>query len=264
MDFEATPSFYNNKEYFAKYLGSTSYYKKMQEVVKKIVELEKPFKVLEMGSALGTTTLELANAFPGTLFEGLDNRSDVVEKANMAAADICNAHFFVGDMTEFAARKEMSQYDLIFLLYSFHHIVDPLSNKEKFLRDCYENMRPGTYLLIEETFLPEEAKSLQDSDKIGEQYRQRSEEGNASTFWASLNGLGKDDVQLAKAVGEFSGTEEGLAGEHVVKRDEEFLVKFSWLTKAAQDCGFGVIVAQPVNCIGEYAILLQKWEREDA
>ena len=44
----------------------------------------------------------------------------------------------------------------------------------------------------------------------------------------------------------------------VVKRDTEYLVDFDWLVKACEDAGFEVVIAEPVNCICENAVLLRR------
>lgn len=253
-----TPSFYNNESYFEKYLGCTSYYLSLQNVVTKLVNLINPHFVLELGSALGTTTLMLANLFRNISFVGADIRGDVVVKANQGASVFENVSFIEADMCELVTLDNLSDYDLIFLLYSFHHILDPLENKIVFLRNCYNHMKLGSYLLIAETFIPEESRSLRHDQSIEDLFRIRSEEGYASTFWAALESISTDGIDLAKAAGHFSRTEESKAGDLVNSRVDEYLVKSSWLIKQAREIGFRVVLAEPVNVICEKAILLRK------
>lgn len=257
-DYKKTPSFYNNEAYFNKYLGCTSYYLSLQNVVTKIVNLIKPSVVLELGSALGTTSLMLARKYEHIHFVGADIREDVVKKANDSAADCSNLDFIACDMCSYAATKNISDYDLIFLLYSFHHIVDPLDNKIRFLKDCFKNMKNGSYLLITETFIPEESIKLEQDQKIIDLFKIRSEEGYASTFWAALESLSEEGVDLAKSVAKISLSEESKAGELVNKREEEYLVKLSWLVERAKEIGFEIIISEPVNSIMEKAVLLKK------
>lgn len=256
MDYQNTPSFYNNADFFYQYLGQTSYYVGLQHVVKKIIGITHPCKVLEFGSALGTTTMEMAKKYPEISFVGSDIRDDIVEQAREAASDYPNVQFVRSDMCEHVKMSTLAEFDLIFLLYSFHHILDPLSKKLDFLKDCYANMKTGSYLLIAETFLPEECEGLTDSKQIPTLFQQRAAEGYASTFWAALNSL--DEIQLAQKVANVSLHEELEAGRLVEERNEEYLVKFSWLVEAAAACGFRVIIAEPVNSIMEKALLLQK------
>lgn len=256
MNYQNTPSFYSNEEFFIQYLGCTSYYVGLQNVVKKIIRLTAPKNVLELGSALGTTTIAMAKEYPGITFIGSDIRSDVVEQANQEAQGQHNVRFERADMCEYVKTNALSQFDLVFLLYSFHHILDPLDYKIEFLKDCYSNMKTGSYLLIAETFLPEEAEGLKNNNHIRQLFKYRAAEGYASTFWAALNSL--NETEMAQRIANVSLTEELEAGRLVDERNEEYLVKFSWLINLAINCGFKVIVAEPVNAIMEKALLLQK------
>ena len=256
MNYKNTPSFYNNVEFFNKYLGQTSYYNSLQNVVKKTIKITNPHRVLEFGSALGTTTLAMAKEYPNIVFLGSDIREDIIIKANNNAKTIANATFVQADMCEYVALPTLSEFDLIFLLYSFHHIIDPLDNKAEFLKNCYANMKIGSYLLITETFLPEDVEGLKENSQIEKLFEQRGIEGYASTFWNALNSL--QEVELAKEVANISLKEELEAGFLVNKRKDEYLVKFSWLVEIAKSCGFKVVIAEPVNSIMEKALLLQK------
>lgn len=261
MDYKDTPSFYNNEEYFKKYLGCTSYYSGIQNVTEKLISLTKPANVLELGAALGATTSKLVAAFPDMSFNGTDIREDIVKQAEEDSdrKGIKNVSFFAEDMCK-TAKRDLSGYDLIYLLYSFHHIPDPLGKKTEFLRDCYQNMKKGAYLLITETFLPEEAENICEDKSIKELFRYRSLEGYASTYWEALNGISKEDIKFARSVAEFSGREESRAGDHVYDRQDEYLVKFSWLKEQAEHAGFHTVIAEPVNCVMEKVLLLKKQE----
>lgn len=63
MDYLNTPSFYNNEEFFNRYLGRTSYYLRLPDVVSKVIGVTDVKSVLEFGSALGTTMLMLADKY---------------------------------------------------------------------------------------------------------------------------------------------------------------------------------------------------------
>lgn len=256
-DYKNTPSFYNNAEYFNKYLGRTSYYINLQNVVDKIVKLTKPDKVLELGASLGTTSIKLAKSYPDTFFVGADLRPEVVELAQKSVSNRSNISFFAEDMCE-TVEKPLDEYGLIFMLYSFHHILDPLDRKVKFLEDCYKNMRRDSYLLILETFLPEEINEVKEEQPILNLWKLRAEEGYASTYWAALQELTEEGLDFANKVATISGRDESEAGNHVYRREDEYLIKFSWLKEKAKQSGFKVVIAEPVNCLYEKAILLRK------
>lgn len=257
MDYKNTPSFYNNEEYFNKYLGQTSYYLGLQRTVDTLISIIKPQSVLELGSALGTTTVKLASNYPQIRFTGSDIREDVVLLANESSKECQNVSFFADDMCNIV-KNSLEEYDFIFMLYSFHHIPDPIENKISFLNSSYKNMKSNSYMLIMETFLPENVKSFEKDSAILRLWDQRSHEGYASTYWAVLNDLSPEGIDFAKKVAQTSQKEEREAGNHVYNRDDEYLITLSWLEENAQKSGFNVILSEPVNCIEEKAILLKK------
>lgn len=253
-NYEITPSFYVSEEYFKKYLGQTSYYLKLQDVTEKIIRLTHAEKVLELGSALGTTVGKFAAEFRTVHFTGVDIREDVVEQAEKTFSGLDNLEFKAADMCDYV-KDSLSDTDLIYLLYSFHHIDDPLERKEEFLKTCHRNMKKGSFLFIVESFLPGPDSSAEDINRL---YEKRALEGYASTYWNSLNSIDEEGLALSKKVASVSFSEESKAGEMVVKRDTEYLVDFDWLVKACEDAGFEVVIAEPVNCICENAILLRR------
>lgn len=257
MDYKSTPSYYNNKEYFDKYLGSSSYYNGLQENFTRVIGMSKAKNILELGSALGTTTMTLARRFPAKTFVGTDIREDIVAQANKDNT-LDNVTFKVADMCEIAKRSEVAEYDLIYALYSFHHIPDPLDLKVEFLQNIFKRMKEGAYLLIGETFLPEKATRLKGDNLISERWNERAVEGGASTFWNALENLSPEGIALAKEVSNVSLSEESMAGALVFNRTEEYLVKASWLKEEAEKVGFKVIIAEPMNSIGEHILLFRK------
>lgn len=256
--YDKTPSFFNNEETFSKYLGQTSYYTGLQDAVFKLIKLIRPKNVVELGSALGTTLVECAKLNLDVVFTGLDIRPDVVDKANESVKKqgLANVSFMAQDMGVYA--KNPLPSDLTFLLYAFHHILDPLTLKEQFLRDMFDNMSEGSYLCIAESFIPEESSSLEDKERILNLWRIRSLEGQASTFWKSLDGLDSESIRVSKAISEYCRDQEYLAGTLVANRDNEYLVKASWVVEVARSIGFDVVIDQPINCIGDGLILLRK------
>lgn len=257
-DFTKTPSYFNNKETFEKYLGQTSYYLALQDAVKKIISIIKPSKVLELGSATGATTIKMANIFKSIKFVGIDMRSDVTSIAVKEANEkkVLNVDFLTADMCEIV--KDKLDEDMIYMLYSYHHILDPIEKKITFLRDVYKNMKKKSYLCIAETFIPETATDLYDSEEILRLWRVRKEEGAASTFWKALASLKESDLDLTHQIAEYSRENEYLAGELVAKRQDEYLIKRSWLADIGSNAGFKVIINEPVNALGDGVILFVK------
>ena len=131
--------------------------------------------------------------------------------------------------------------------------MDPMSNKEKFLKKCYDSMKPGSYLFITETFLPSRDDEWSDILTL---FKARALEGYASTYWESLRSLDGNDIKLANKIALTSLEEETTAGQLVANRDSEYLVEFNWLIERCKKIGFRIVIAKPVNCINEKAILL--------
>ena len=257
-DFTKTPSYFNNNETFEKYLGQTSYYLALQDAVEKIIRITKPSKVLELGSATGATTIKLAKLFKNIKFVGVDMRSDVTAIAVKEAEEnkASNAGFMTGDMCE-TVKAEMDD-DLVYLLYSYHHITDPVEKKITFLQDAYKNMKNNSYLCISETFIPETATDLYDSEEILNLWRVRKEEGAASTFWKALSSLDENELDLTRQIADYSRENEYLAGQLVAKRQDEYLIKRSWLADTGAKIGFKIIINEPVNALGDGVILFAK------
>ena len=257
-DFNKTPSFFNNNETFEKYLGHTSYYLGLQNNVLKIIKMIAPKKILELGSATGATSIFIAENNLQSKIVGIDMRKEVVDIANNSIKEkkLNNLSFEVGDMLKIAKNK--LDFDFILMLYSFHHILDPLSNKIQFLKDLYENIPKGSYVCIAETFISNNAISIHDEKNILDLWSIRKNEGYASTFWASLKSLSKNDIQMAKEVGEYCAKNEYFAGELVAQRKDEYLIQSKWLVEKAKEARFVVVLDEPINMIEDKIILLRK------
>ena len=192
--------------------------------------------------------LFLAEKFKDKNFVGYDFRESIVKEAEKLNK-FENVKFRCMDMVDFA--KTRTTADFIFMLHSFHHVVDPLENNVEFLKDLYTNINKGTYVCIMEAYIPENI-SLQDKDKIIDLWKLRSKEGYASTFWSAIKDkkLTKENILLAQTIAEFSVL--------VSKRDNEYLIHKSWLKEQTEKIGYHVILCSDVNAIGEGVVLLQK------
>lgn len=255
QEYDHTPSYFKNCEYFNNYLGQTSYYTGLQKALNILVKQCKPSKVIDFGCALGVTTFLLADNFPDIEFSGLDMREDVVSKTNkmqerrdLRGRD--NASFICHDMMEFARSEELQEYDFIYMLYSFHHIPDPEMRKVQFIEDVFNNMRSGSHLFIGETFLPE------DDTSILKLWDVRSMEGYASTFWNCLERGSK--LAEAHNAAVISKREEVEAGRLVGERNDEYLVTRAWLTDELKHAGFSIVLNEPVNAVGDGVVLVKK------
>lgn len=257
-EFDFTPSFFNNNDAFEKYLGNTSYYLGLQNNVLKLVGLINPKSIIECGSAIGTTSIKIAETYSNIHVVGFDMRNDVVKIAQEEAKNkgLSNLQFYTQNMMDFANSEVLA--DFILLLYSFHHIIDPIDNKVQFLKNLYANLQPGAYVCIAETFIPDNADGLHDKKAILDLWAIRKCEGYASTFWSSLDGIDETSIGKAVEIGNYCANNEYLACQLVAERNEEYLIQPKWLIKTAQDIGFKIILNQPINIIEDRIILLQK------
>jgi ubiquinone/menaquinone biosynthesis C-methylase UbiE len=256
-EFDGTPSFYNDAETFEKYLGQTSYYLKLQDGVVELVSYVNPDQITELGSGTGETAMRLADEFSMTEVVGIDNRETVTEisRDNLEGLDFSNLTFETADMRE---HVQNPLPEMVVMLYSFHHIPDPLQQKIDFLEDCYATLPDRGHICIAETFLKTDARNEIAEREIRTTWADRALEGYASTFWSALNGLDQADIEHAQEVGDFSRNNEREAGENAVDRDEEYMVSMKWLVEHAQSIGFEVILAEPINSLGEAIVLLRK------
>ncbi|MDR2571760.1 MAG: class I SAM-dependent methyltransferase [Oscillospiraceae bacterium] len=236
-----------------KYLGKTSYYLGLQKKVLKTLKMIKPKSILELGFGTGQTAVKVARANPDYEITAIDLRIDMVDIAQKLAErkKVNNVHFFSDDMIDYV-KNDLNRFDIIYLLYSFHHIPDPLIKKTEFLENCYRNMKTDAYLCIAETFLPDF-----DID-ISEFWVMRGEEGYASTWWELFSKSKTEDYSLADEVAAYCQKMELEAGNLVVARKDEYLVKRSWLQKEAEQQGFITLINKPTNGLGDGILLLQK------
>ncbi len=252
-----TPSFYNNESYFLQYLGKTSYYISLQNVLNRIIELLQPKRILELGCAVGTTTFEVWDNH-NIPIDGVDMRQDVIDIAISKIEKGAHVNFHCADMSMFVDNDNLKQWDFIYMLYSFHHIIDPLCNKEQFLRLCYDNIKKGTTIAILETFLPQNSQMEIKDNSVPQLFERRALEGYASVFWQALKGLDENSINETKKAAVFTANNEKMAGDLVYKRENEYLVTPDWVTQIANKIGYNVILCEPINSVGEHLILLKK------
>ena len=254
-NYDLTPSFFKTQEMFEKYLGQTSYYNVLQNDILKLCSFINPKIILELGSATGNTSMLLAKNNPQSKIIGIDMRQDVVDVANKLSreSNIQNVSFEKSDFLEYPGYSEAN---FIVMLYSFHHIPDPIEEKEKFLHKLKNETERGTYLCIGETFLPKRYSDM-NKEEILEFWNLRAEEGRAATFWSSLSGIEKENILKSTDIADFCARHESIAGDEVAKRETEFLVTGEELIEMSKRIGWEIILSFPCNTIGEEVVLLK-------
>lgn len=259
-EYDHTPSFYNSDETFKKYLGQTSHYLALQDALLKLAGHIDPDRILEIGSGLGQTSIRLADEYPETDVHGIDKRESVVGKSRTAANEyqsLSNLTFATAEMRAYIDSVDTLP-PLVVFLHSFHHIPDPLSEKIEFLEACYEALPADGYICIAEAFLRTAGRDEIAKRSTRSQWASRGLESYASTFWSALDGVGPDKIEHAQSIGTFSRDHETTAGENVLARDEEYLTTMNWLKEHAREVGFDVVLAEPVNSVGDGIVLLRR------
>lgn len=108
-------------------------------------KLEKGAKVADVGCGLGSSTVLMAQAFPGSTFHGFDFHRPSIERARQKALDAG-----VGSNTRFdevdAKRIPAARYDLICMFDALHDMGDPVGVAAR-LRECLA--ADGTLMLVE-------------------------------------------------------------------------------------------------------------------
>jgi ubiquinone/menaquinone biosynthesis C-methylase UbiE len=258
-DYDDTPSFYTSDDTFEKYLGQTSHYLALQDNLMKIVSHIEPDRIMEMGSGLGQTSVRMVKEYPSTEVLGIDNRETVIEHSrnHVEKRGLSNLAFETAEMAKYVKTTD-SLPELVVFLHSFHHIPDPLRRKVEFLEDCYAALPDGGHICIGETFLKSDTRDESARREIRKRWANRGVESYASTFWSALDGIATADIEHAQEIGEFSREHEVEAGENVLARDDEYPISMNWLVDHAQSVGFDVLLAEPVNSLGDGIVLLRK------
>jgi SAM-dependent methyltransferase len=256
---EGTWSYYTNEETFVKFLGQTSYYQTLQRNLSKIVKIIEPKRMLELGFGTGHTSVRVAKENPQSRVTAIDLRKNMVAVGKELAKRMdVSVDFSQGDMMKYV-EQDMSDFDFIFLLYNFHHIPDETisgrrreSKKENFLRNCYNNMRSGTYLCIADLFVSDETL-----DVIA-LFENRVQEGYSSTFWNRLISLDAEAISEAKRVADYCKRNEEQVGIKVQQRKLEYPISRTWLENAAKNIGFKKIISEEVDIVGDAVLLFEK------
>jgi hypothetical protein len=171
-----------------------------------------------------------------------------------------NVSFQQGDMMTYA-QGDLSSFDFIFLLYNFHHIKDVKNetderkanaNKQEFLRNCYKNMKAGSYLCVADIFVPS------DNTEVAKLFARRIEEGYFSTFWNALTSLKKLEISSAQRTASYCRQNEHEIGLYVQEREHEYPITLTWLEECADKLGFAIILNEEVNVVGDAIVLIKK------
>ena len=267
---KSTTSFYSTEQEFKKYLGHTSYYTELQ---KNLLALLSPKAkiVIDLGCGIGSTAIQIAKKCNQGIVHATDIRQEILELGKKIAKreHISNIEFDKADMNNlgnYLADNNLRP-DIITALYAFHHIADPLENKQRVVNEIYENMKKGGWIIIGDVYLELDCSNAGYASRVKKQYDMRCEEAYNSVFWAVVrerSNAGKDVkkvIDYAHEVAEYSRASELNAMKGVLNRSKavvpEYLITMPQLRQIFEKAGFRIIVFQPINSIGD-AIMIGK------
>lgn len=246
---------FENDEEFKLYMGDTLAYNNMQNTISKLVKFVRPQYLIEFGSGSGATSIRLARENLNTSIVAVDLRETMVglAKDKLSKGRVRNVTFVNGDLTKLA-NYNLSNANVVLLMYSFKYISDPLENKINFLTDLYNRMQPGAYLIIGETFIEEGASTKQ----IEEQFEATFYNNSKDVFWNSLNGLSDADVEKCFEIQKVNREHTKQQIKAAVERDGVYYVSREWLTNVAKQIGFKIILGERLNSLSDAIFVMTK------
>ena len=246
---------FENDEEFKQYMGDTIAYNNMQNTISKLVKFVRPQYMIDFGSGSGATSIRLARENSNASIVAVDLREKMVglAKDKVSKGSVRNVTFVNGDLTNLK-NYNLSNANLILMMYSFKYIADPLENKINFLTDLYNRMQPGAYLIIGETFIEEGATKKQ----IEEQFEDTFYNNSKDIFWNSLQGLTDDDVKKCFDIQALNREHTRQQVKAAVERDGVYYVSREWLTDVAKQIGFKIILGERLNSLSDAIFVMTK------
>jgi len=264
-------SFYSTEEEFRQYLMRASYYTILQKSLVSLVPSDSKV-ILDLGTGTGSTAMRVARKCRQGIVHATDIRQEILQLAEDIAKreDIPNIHFAQADMDRLGEYLQASklQPDLMTALYSFHHVADPLENKQRVVNEMYAGLKKGGKVIIAGLYVELDPKDPGYAAAIEQQYLMRCEEAYISVFWAVLREMldaGKsleDTLNRASQVAEYSKTSELNAMRGAISRAKaevpEYLVTRQQMRQIFENAGFRILLFKPINDIGEAVLLAGK------
>ena len=246
---------FESDEEFKFFMGNTLAYNNMQNMVSKLVSFIKPQYMVEFGSGSGATSIRLAKENPQTSIVAVDLREKMVGiGADKSSKNkIKNVTFVNGDLTKLG-NFNLKNASLILMMYSFRYIADPVQNKYDFLKDLYDHMSKGSYVIIGETFIDENASKQTIRKQLEDRYYNNSKD----IYWANLKGLSKEDVMNALTIQSKHRETTKEQIELGVNRDGIYYISREWMFENAPKIGFEIVLGERLNSLSDTIFVLKK------
>ncbi len=246
---------FESDEEFKQYMSDTIAYTNMQNTISKLVKFVAPQYLIEFGSGNGATSIRLARENPHTSIVAVDLREKMIglSKEKVNKHHVSNVTFINNDLTNLA-NYNLKNANCVLMMYSFKYIADPVENKINFLKDLYDRMQTGAYLIIGETFVEKGATK----EEVQKQFEDRYYNNSKDIFWDSLKGLTDQDVANSLDIQKQNRAHTKQQVKSAVERDGVYHVSREWLKKAVTDVGFKVVLGERLNSLSDAIFVMVK------
>ncbi|MFA6049500.1 MAG: methyltransferase domain-containing protein [Candidatus Micrarchaeia archaeon] len=265
-----TPSFYSTENEWAEFLALAPNYCILQtELVKALPAGAK--NILDLGSATGDTVFRIAAKCKKAKVLATDVRSEVLLAAKQAALrkKVPNVSFQPADMERVgkflsAKRQQGVSFDVVTMLYSFHHLQDPLANKKRFAKELFKGLPKGATVVVADVCTMEKAGSKKYAESVREQWLGRWGyvfKGVRDSLLKRLQKSGVPNIDarvLAGRAAQKAADLEGESGRFVEKRENEYPITKEELLQIFKAAGFKTAKLTAVNGFGEVVLVAKK------
>ncbi len=270
MDATPTPSFYSTEGQWAEFLALAPNYCILQtELVKAVPAGAK--SILDLGSATGDTVFRIAAKCKKAKVLATDVRSEVLLAAASAAGrkKVLNVSFQPLDMEKLGAflsakRRMGISFDVVTMLYSFHHLRDPLANKKRFAKELFAGLPTGAAVVVADVCTREKAGSKKYAESVREQWLARWSyvfKGVRDSLLKRLQKSGVPNIDarvLAGRAAQKAADLEGESGRFVEERKHEYPITREELLLVFKSAGFKNAKLKAVNDFGEVVLVAKK------
>ena len=243
---------FNNDEEFKLLVGDSISYKTMQDVISKLVGFVKPNYMIEFGSGSGATSIRLGKENPRTSIVAVDVREKLIEQS-AKLNKYRNITFVHGDLTKLN-NFNLKNCNLILLMYSFKYIEDPDTNKFNFLKELYEKMQKGAYIIIGDTFIDNKPTK----ENIKQQFENIYYNSSKDAYWNCLSGLSDEQVNFALELQNQTREKTKEQVKYACARDGIYPVTRDWMFENAKKIGFKIVIGERTNNLNDTVFVLQK------
>jgi SAM-dependent methyltransferase len=259
-------SFYHDAQSFEAFHKYTSYYNHLQKALVTLTQAKPGSHIVDLGCAVGDTTRALAAHYPDCKVIGIDFRPEIIAVAENESPKSLypNLSFKAADMGNPDAYlpKVNEGEDWIFTtLYSFHHIPDPIQNKERFLETLMALPCRSVKIVVgdETTPVPFGEETYQEATL--KQWQSVAQEGYRSVFlnrYMELvsQGLPTDEAREAAILaGEYVKEVELEIGRWTADRKDEYPLSPTEMSNLFLEAGFHLDLFTHANPLGDVILV---------